>query len=74
MHVKIVKYGNRKLYNSDSSKYTTIEELAKLDKQGIDLIVIDNTTGKDITKETLVKGYMSGVNTSDLLKYLKGAK
>ncbi len=53
MPVTIKRYQNRKLYNTQTRRYITLEELAELikDEQGIK--VIDNSTGRDITALTL---------------------
>jgi polyhydroxyalkanoate synthesis repressor PhaR len=46
-HIK--KYANRKLYDSTDKKYISMNRLAELLKQGEDIVIIDNETGKDIT-------------------------
>ncbi|MFC1848785.1 polyhydroxyalkanoate synthesis regulator DNA-binding domain-containing protein [candidate division CSSED10-310 bacterium] len=49
----IKKYSNRKLYDVEQSKYVTLEEVGKLVEQGIDVKVIDNETGEDLSRKTL---------------------
>jgi len=51
----IKKYTNRRLYDSESSRTTTLAEIANLIKEGIDVQVIDNETGKNITDITLIE-------------------
>jgi len=51
----IKKYSNRKLYDVDSSKYVTLEDIGKMVEQGIDLHVIDNETGEDISRKILAQ-------------------
>jgi len=53
MPVLIKRYQNRKLYNTQSKSYITLEELADLVREEQEIKVIDNKTGKDITAVTL---------------------
>lgn len=54
--VKIIKrYQNRKLYDTHESSYVTLDEIAKMIKNGEDLRVIDNKTKNDITASTLTQ-------------------
>ncbi|MBI2933909.1 MAG: hypothetical protein HYY16_19870 [Planctomycetes bacterium] len=51
---RIVKrYSNRKLYDTESKKYVTLEEIAALVKDGADIKVLDNATNEDLTNVTL---------------------
>lgn len=53
---KIIKrYQNRKLYDTHESSYVTLDEIAKMIKNGEDLRVIDNKTKNDITSGTLTQ-------------------
>ena len=49
----IKRYGNRKLYDTELSRYVTIEEVANHIRNGISVKIIDNKTGDDITGTTL---------------------
>jgi len=49
----IKKYPNRKLYNTRSSAYITLDEMAELVRQGVDLQVVDHVSGEDLTSVTL---------------------
>ncbi len=49
MAVLIKRYANRKLYNTESSRYITLKGLSELVRAGKDLRVIDNESGDDIT-------------------------
>ena len=49
----IKRYGNRKLYDTELSRYVTIEEVAGNIKNGISVRIIDNKSGDDITSTTL---------------------
>ncbi len=51
----IKKYANRRLYNTATSTYVTLEDLAKMVKDGTDFIVYDAKTGEDITRSVLTQ-------------------
>ena len=53
--VVIKKYANRRLYNTASSSYVTLEHLADMVKEGIDFVVYDAKTGEDITRPVLTQ-------------------
>jgi len=49
----IKRYSNRKLYDTASKQYITLDEIAELIRAGVDLQVVSNTTGEDLTTLTL---------------------
>ena len=51
--VLIKRYANRKLYNTETSRYITLKGIAELIEQGADVRVVDNETGEDITSVAL---------------------
>ncbi len=51
--VLIKRYANRKLYNTQTSRYITLKGIAELIEAGDEVRVIDNETGEDITSVTL---------------------
>ena len=53
MTVLIKRYANRKLYNTQTSRYITLKGIAELIEAGREVRVIDNETGEDITSVTL---------------------
>jgi len=53
--VKIKKYANRRLYNTGTSTYVTLEDLATMVKAGEDFAVEDAKTGEDITRSVLTQ-------------------
>lgn len=53
--VIIKKYANRRLYNTSSSSYITLEDLARMTREGIDFQVVDAKTGSDITHSILTQ-------------------
>ena len=53
--VTIKKYANRRLYNTGTSTYVTLEDLAAMVKSGEDFVVYDAKTGEDITRSVLTQ-------------------
>ena len=53
--VVIKKYANRRLYNTRSSSYITLDDLARMTRDGVDFVVLDAKTGKDITHSILTQ-------------------
>jgi len=51
----IKKYANRRLYNTSSSAYVTLADLAKMVKSGEDFVVFDAKTNEDITRGVLAQ-------------------
>src|SRR5262245_26850099 len=60
MTVLIKRYANRKLYNTETSRYITLRGIAELVELGTDVRVIDNETGEDITSVTLSQVLVEG--------------
>jgi len=53
--VVIKKYANRRLYNTRSSAYVTLEHLSEMVKEGVDFVVYDAKTNEDITRSVLTQ-------------------
>ena len=53
--ITIKKYANRRLYNTGTSTYVTLEDLAGMVKNGEDFVVYDAKTGEDITRSVLTQ-------------------
>lgn len=51
----IKKYANRRLYNTASSSYITLEDLAKMVRDNVEFQVLDAKTGDDITHQILTQ-------------------
>jgi polyhydroxyalkanoate synthesis repressor PhaR len=51
----IKKYANRRLYNTATSTYVTLDDLATMVKSGSDFLVYDAKTGEDITRSVLTQ-------------------
>jgi polyhydroxyalkanoate synthesis repressor PhaR len=53
--VTIKKYANRRLYNTATSSYVTLDHLCQMVKDGIDFVVYDAKSGDDITRSVLTQ-------------------
>jgi len=53
--ITIKKYANRRLYNTGTSTYVTLEDLAVMVKAGEDFVVYDAKSGDDITRSVLAQ-------------------
>ena len=51
----IKRYGNRKLYDTQESRYVTLEAISGFVKQGEEVRVVDNDTGEDLTAVTFAQ-------------------
>ena len=51
----IKRYGNRKLYDTQNSRYVTLDEISTMVRNGEDICVIDNRTNEDLTSITLTQ-------------------
>jgi polyhydroxyalkanoate synthesis repressor PhaR len=60
--VIIKKYANRRLYNTQSSKYITLDFLAELTRKDVEFQVVDAKTGEDITHSVLTQIIMEEEN------------
>lgn len=57
----IRKYGNRRMYDTASSRYVNIDDIARLVRDGADVKVVDARTGEDITRVILTQIIMERV-------------
>jgi polyhydroxyalkanoate synthesis repressor PhaR len=53
--VTIKKYANRRLYNTATSAYVTLDHLAQMVRDGVDFVVFDAKSGDDITRSILTQ-------------------
>ena len=53
--IVIKKYANRRLYNTDTSSYVTLDDLCEMVKEGADFIVYDAKSGEDLTRQILTQ-------------------
>ncbi len=53
--ITIKKYANRRLYNTATSSYVTLDHLCQMVKDGLNFVVYDAKTGEDITRSVLTQ-------------------
>ena len=53
--ITIKKYANRRLYNTATSKYVTLDDLSGMVKSGVEFVVVDAKSGEDITRSVLTQ-------------------
>ncbi|TSD87168.1 polyhydroxyalkanoate synthesis repressor PhaR [Mycobacterium sp. KBS0706] len=53
--ITIKKYANRRLYNTATSSYVTLENLAQMVKDGVEFVVYDAKSAEDITRSVLTQ-------------------
>ena len=53
--ITIKKYANRRLYNTATSSYVTLDHLCQMVKEGVEFVVHDAKTGEDITRSVLTQ-------------------
>src|SRR5262249_9441201 len=63
----VKKYSNRRLYDTDDSRYISLEELAEKIRQGVDVRVEDAKSGEDLTAATLTQILVDGRGAARLL-------
>jgi polyhydroxyalkanoate synthesis repressor PhaR len=51
----IKRYGNRRLYNTETSTYVNYQDLSEIIRKGEDIQVIDSKSGEDVTKSILIQ-------------------
>lgn len=55
-HKRIIKkYANRRLYDTEDSRYVTLKDIKNIISSGIDVSIIDDTNGQDITRALLLQ-------------------
>lgn len=53
--IVIKKYANRRLYNTDTSSYVTLQDLCTMVKDGAEFVVYDAKSGEDLTRQILTQ-------------------
>lgn len=51
----IKRYGSRKLYDTQESRYVSLEQISEWVKEGQEIAVVDNATSEDVTAQTLTQ-------------------
>ena len=65
--VLIKKYANRRLYNTDKSKYITLNQVSDLIREGTVVRVVDAKTGEDVTAFILTQIIVEEAKTKNIL-------
>lgn len=65
--ITIKKYANRRLYNTATSSYVTLDHLSTMVKEGVDFVVYDAKSGDDITRSVLTQIIMEEESKGDSL-------
>lgn len=65
--VIIKRYGNRRLYNTETGTYVTYQDLIAIIRKGNDIQVIDSTTKADVTKSVLMQAILEEDKNQSLL-------
>ncbi len=65
--VVVKKYSNRRLYDTEASRYVTLDELAEKVRRGVEVRVVDAQTGADLTQATLAQIILESRRASQLL-------
>jgi polyhydroxyalkanoate synthesis repressor PhaR len=65
--VLVKKYGNRRLYDTQDSRYVTLDELAAKIRTGTDMRVVDAQSGEDLTQATLTQIVLEASNAAKFL-------
>src|SRR3546814_7305257 len=73
--VIIKKYANRRLYNTETSSYITLDLLSQMTREGREFVVVDAKTNEDITHNVLTQIIMeeerSEEHTSELQSLMR---
>lgn len=66
--VRLIKrYGNRKLYDTFSHRYITLDELAQIIKEGFNIKVITSKDSSDITRATIIATAAKTIKTEEFV-------
>ena len=65
--ILIKRYGNRRLYNTETSSYLNYQDLVKIIRDGHDVQVIDSRTKADVTKAVLMQVILEEEKTESVL-------
>lgn len=63
--VVIKKYANRRLYDTSSSSYVNLEQVADLIREGADVMVVEAKGGADVTRQVLTQIIVEGARDSE---------
>jgi len=72
--ITIKRYSNRKLYDTENSKYVTIDDIAELIKNNVEIRVIDNKTNEDMTNVVMANVILKLEKNDSGFVHLKNLK
>jgi polyhydroxyalkanoate synthesis repressor PhaR len=61
--VVVKKYENRRLYDTANSRYVNLDDIARMVREGLDVQVVDATTGEDLTRPVLTQIIVENAKT-----------
>lgn len=56
--IVIKRYGNRRLYNTETSSYVTYQDIINIVRKGHDVEVLDSASGEDVTRAVLIQAIL----------------
>lgn len=62
----IKKYENRRLYDTDASRYVNLDDIARMVAEDIEISVLDVKTGRDLTREILLQIVLEAGGSAEL--------
>ena len=65
--ITVKKYANRRLYNTQTSSYVTLDDLARMVRAGDDFVVVDAKSGEDLTRSVLAQIIFDQENRGETL-------
>ena len=65
--IVVKKYANRRLYNTQTSSYVTLDHLAQMVRAGDDFVVLDAKSGEDLTRSVLTQIIFDQENRGETL-------
>ncbi len=63
--VLIRKYENRRLYDTQNSRYVNLDDIAAMVREGVEIQVIDNSSGEDLTRVVLTQIIVENARAPD---------
>lgn len=69
---KVIKrYSNRKLYDTDESRYVTLSEVFGYVRAGLDVHIVDNATKSDVTTPILLNAVLERNKSTEVQQFTK---
>ena len=65
--IRIKKYGNRRLYDTQQSKYITLDDLSEIVRSGVTVEVVEASTERDLTRQVLTQVVLEQQDALDMV-------